>query len=400
MWCALGLQLKQCGKLIWQEKNNGAWLQNGWPEFVKFYSICHGHFLVFRYEGHSHFEVFILDVSASEIEFSLWPEDEIAKKVSEMPNLVVGRNCLLTVEDAKKVEDCQCEHPSFVIKTVPSHVEFKYNVNLPVEFVRKYLEECGMFTFETGKTWLVRCTDTAKGEKKSVTFDTGWRDFAQDDTLRVGDIRIFELIKGENKLFKVNILPVAREKAGNYPRVKVTVVPGCVLSAILGIVVDLPLITAITVCKTPVLLFKVEVLDVNLELLRTRPRYHDLVDADQELLPVNELYQQHETGEPLIMAAAIDKGNTLTAKVVRTCKQISKPGSTQENKIVYTGIPAYACLECFLRSIKSGSPGFVLCSKTQLLGFDGDDVEITRVNTPEGRIFDWLYEPMCHERAD
>ena len=25
----------------------------------------------------------------------------------------------------------------------------------------------------------------------------------------------------------------------------------------------------------------------------------------------------------------------------------------------------------------------------------GDNVEITSVNRPEGRVFDWLYEPMC-----
>ncbi|KAK3223162.1 hypothetical protein Dsin_010187 [Dipteronia sinensis] len=27
--------------------------------------------------------------------------------------------------------------------------------------------------------------------------------------------------------------------------------------------------------------------------------------------------------------------------------------------------------------------------------FSGDNVEITSVNRPEGRVFDWLYEPMC-----
>lgn len=31
---------------------------------------------------------------------------------------------------------------------------------------------------------------------------------------------------------------------------------------------------------------------------------------------------------------------------------------------------------------------------TALSFYTGDDVEITSVNRPEGRIFDWLYEPM------
>lgn len=30
-----------------------------------------------------------------------------------------------------------------------------------------------------------------------------------------------------------------------------------------------------------------------------------------------------------------------------------------------------------------------------ILHVPGDKVEITRLNRPEGRIFDWLYEPMC-----
>uniref|UniRef100_A0A7C8YPS8 TF-B3 domain-containing protein n=2 Tax=Opuntia streptacantha TaxID=393608 RepID=A0A7C8YPS8_OPUST len=60
-------------KAVWKvdvvRKDTRAWLQNGWAEFVKFYSICHGHFLVFRYKGYSHFEVVIFDMSASEIEY-------------------------------------------------------------------------------------------------------------------------------------------------------------------------------------------------------------------------------------------------------------------------------------------------------------------------------------------
>lgn len=108
-----------------------------------------------------------------------------------------------------------------------------------------------------------------------------------------------------------------------------------------------------------------------------------------------------------------------------------------KNKIFNIGIPAYAFLECFLRSIKNSSPGFII-RKGQLLTFccfhmpdfvffflcylvtdsellrkvneltmfnsfllcffsslTGDNVEITGVNRPEGRLFDWLYEPMC-----
>ena len=37
-----------------------------------------------------------------------------------------------------------------------------------------------------------------------------------------------------------------------------------------------------------------------------------------------------------------------------------------KNKIVNIGIPAYAFLECFLRSIKSGSSGFIMRKRNLL----------------------------------
>ncbi|CAH9084236.1 unnamed protein product [Cuscuta europaea] len=44
-------------------------LARGWKEFTRKYSIREGHFLVFRYDGESHFHVIIFDKSATEIEY-------------------------------------------------------------------------------------------------------------------------------------------------------------------------------------------------------------------------------------------------------------------------------------------------------------------------------------------
>lgn len=51
--------------------NGKAFLQKGWPEFVEFYLLKHGHFLMFKYEGKSRFDVVICDMSASEIEYPI-----------------------------------------------------------------------------------------------------------------------------------------------------------------------------------------------------------------------------------------------------------------------------------------------------------------------------------------
>eukprot|EP01018_Ginkgo_biloba_P001252 Gb_09177 [translate_table: standard] len=55
-----------------------------------------------------------------------------------------------------------------------------------------------------------------------------------------------------------------------------------------------------------------------------------------------------------------------------------------ESIILNVGLPAYVLLQCFLRSVKSGSTGFIM----------RDGKELTRANRPEGRVFEWFFEPM------
>ncbi|XP_057980057.1 B3 domain-containing transcription factor VRN1-like [Malania oleifera] len=60
--------------------DGGVWLQNGWREFSKYYSIGQGHLLIFKYEGFSRFLVIICDMTASEIEY---PFSETSHKDSD-----------------------------------------------------------------------------------------------------------------------------------------------------------------------------------------------------------------------------------------------------------------------------------------------------------------------------
>lgn len=45
------------------------WLDRGWPEFSKFYSLEQGGSLVFKYDVNSKFQVCILDASGTEIDY-------------------------------------------------------------------------------------------------------------------------------------------------------------------------------------------------------------------------------------------------------------------------------------------------------------------------------------------
>ncbi|OVA02262.1 B3 DNA binding domain [Macleaya cordata] len=67
-----------CGT-IWRVELRKAkgeiWFEKGWQEFMDYYSIGIGHFLIFRYDGNSHFHVIIFDMSACEIEYPCHTKD-------------------------------------------------------------------------------------------------------------------------------------------------------------------------------------------------------------------------------------------------------------------------------------------------------------------------------------
>lgn len=55
-----------------EKRNDGmVLLWKGWQEFAEYYSIGHGHLIVFKYKGNSTFCVIIFNKSASEIDYPL-----------------------------------------------------------------------------------------------------------------------------------------------------------------------------------------------------------------------------------------------------------------------------------------------------------------------------------------
>lgn len=57
-------------KLKLMKCDGNVWLQKGWQEFMEYYSLKMGNFLVFRYEGYSHFYILVFDESATEIDYT------------------------------------------------------------------------------------------------------------------------------------------------------------------------------------------------------------------------------------------------------------------------------------------------------------------------------------------
>lgn len=142
-----------------------------------------------------------------------------------------------------------------------------------------------------------------------------------------------------------------------------------------------------------------------------RPKYCEGVDSSTQLRPVKGLHEQIEvfyTKEPLLRTPSENKkalnavliwdnffegckhfGKELLVKGGITTADLDAWQQSKNKKIVTVGIPAYVFLDCFLRSIKDGSTGFLM----------SDNVELTSLNRPEGMVLDWLFDPMSIMKA-
>ncbi|GAV90717.1 B3 domain-containing protein, partial [Cephalotus follicularis] len=97
------------------------------------------------------------------------------------------------------------DNPLFAVIMQPSYLNYQYNLYLPSAISRKYFtkEKGDVFLYTPdGKTWsskyIVRTSCRVRAR-----FGRGWRVFAQDNRLKVGDVCVFELIKGTEISFKV-----------------------------------------------------------------------------------------------------------------------------------------------------------------------------------------------------
>ncbi|XP_004244892.1 B3 domain-containing protein Os01g0905400 [Solanum lycopersicum] len=92
-----------------QNSNGTKYLNNGWNQFKEYYSIAIGYFLLFQYNGNSHFSVCIFDLSASEIEYLSGPNEHeppvsrpncLAERHREKPD--VGEDLTYATQKRKK----------------------------------------------------------------------------------------------------------------------------------------------------------------------------------------------------------------------------------------------------------------------------------------------------------
>ncbi|OMO60046.1 hypothetical protein CCACVL1_24433 [Corchorus capsularis] len=252
-------------KVELRKRDGKVWLKKGWREFSNHYSLKHGHFVVFSYEGKCNFDVVIMDRTASEIEYpytrnhvscnskrfsdeSESEDDESIQILEDIPpsrknreksdlpcfrphkkmktsdsadyitESILKSECMNPSRNknafalGRAIRDFKSENPFFVVVMQPSYVyaglQCKCRLAIPIYFVRKHLmkDDCEITLFNSdGKTWPVQFHQGGNGKKLYGSLNAGWDIFVHDNNIQVGDICVFELINCIEIAFKVVI---------------------------------------------------------------------------------------------------------------------------------------------------------------------------------------------------
>uniref|UniRef100_A0A7N2KZS9 TF-B3 domain-containing protein n=1 Tax=Quercus lobata TaxID=97700 RepID=A0A7N2KZS9_QUELO len=242
--------------------NGEVWFQNGWCEFARCHALALGHLLVFRYEGKSHFYVLIFDATATEIDYPFDDQHQVRRmediERDDIDNSLEIVDGFMPRRKTREKSPLPCPLPNKRAKTNPGSsvlhaggdthfrpeltkskgsVLEKSKMNAGVSFTRREskAEECNGATKRCPKSEGIERTLSASEKDRALqrvrAFESknpffmlvmqpsyvypgnslGWKKFAQDNNLKVGDVCIFELINGVEVAFKVSIFRAAND---------------------------------------------------------------------------------------------------------------------------------------------------------------------------------------------
>ncbi|KAI3857051.1 hypothetical protein MKX03_015423 [Papaver bracteatum] len=203
--------------------------ENGWPEFMEFYSICVGYVILFRYDGNSEFQVYIFGKDATEIDYpthidntthsgstqsnyepSMSNESSLNQTAEPGKSLIV--KFIFTCVKSRKqkwviptrfhtkgfraaleaAEAFKSENPFF--KVILRAYNIIRVVKVPIVFANSYLRGKTRMVItlriSDGKTWEVGCISRLA----ESTLSKGWYKFVADNHLKEGDVCVFELV--------------------------------------------------------------------------------------------------------------------------------------------------------------------------------------------------------------
>ncbi|KAK7395570.1 hypothetical protein VNO78_16132 [Psophocarpus tetragonolobus] len=215
------------------EKRDGSiWFQDGWKEFMEYHSLTHGHLLVFKYNGTFHFDVFICDMTATEIDYPINKtnkkrlrinSEEIQPSKSQKTNEnhrernsynlqhtssrrgrdhkgMILDSFICRFKNLNEMTNIDADaNLSFTLKIKPSHLLKQY-VYLAKNPLKSYMKGGGQFvTLLVGdRSWRVKLINYPD---KSVSYFTSqWSTFARENHLQDGDACMFQLLNSSDHL--------------------------------------------------------------------------------------------------------------------------------------------------------------------------------------------------------
>ncbi|XP_062102214.1 B3 domain-containing transcription factor VRN1-like [Humulus lupulus] len=254
-----------CGskwKMKLESDNGKFWLQKGWPEFVKHYSIGRGHMLTFRYDGNSEIYVVIFNTNTVEIDYPATPvhfgmpnidvklrvpkREVIDDSIEILDEIGVKSSCsqpskrmkayppgkldspskstdnsdtktakkinygipktMKTLDKSERIAALQrtvgfkSEHPYFKMVMQPYYILGK-NMTFPHLFAKIHLNNRSYdVTLKVPNENKTWPVKYTYREHKSAAprFQGGWTTFVQENNLKVGDVCVFVLLKAIN----------------------------------------------------------------------------------------------------------------------------------------------------------------------------------------------------------
>ncbi|GAV91357.1 B3 domain-containing protein [Cephalotus follicularis] len=135
---------------------------------------------------------------------------------------ILGRQQTLTGSKKAKLiqvaSSFKSNKPFFMVTMKPSYVGFGHVLCVPAAFARKYfLKEHGnvILRLSDSRTWSAKYWRGASNSKTNAKITCGWRAFALDNHLDVGDTCIFELMQGSEMSLEVSIFRVVQDAKNN-----------------------------------------------------------------------------------------------------------------------------------------------------------------------------------------
>ncbi|GAV89077.1 B3 domain-containing protein, partial [Cephalotus follicularis] len=132
---------------------------------------------------------------------------------SEILEIMQPISAVEKAEHFQRAYAYKSDNPLFAVIMQPSCVKHRYELYLPSAISKKYFtkEQGDVFLYNPdGKTWsgnyIVRTSSHGRARLGRI-----WRVFAEDNHLNVGDVCVFELIKGTEISMKVFIFRMAEE---------------------------------------------------------------------------------------------------------------------------------------------------------------------------------------------